>query len=321
MTSAPALPRAVLGLLGQVTSGYGGPVTVASPITLLRDAAGMTLRQLFAGPANPPGPIPETVFSRDAGLFGPDSVTWQVHSHMSVLVGGFRSLLVQTLHPLAMAGVAGHSNYRSDPLGRLRRTANFVAATTFGTTSQAEAALNRVRRVHGQVRGTASDGRPYSASDPELLAWVHHVEVESFLLAYQRLGPGLGAREADRYVAEMAGLGTRLGVSDPITTAAALHAWVRNHPDRRVTTEARAAVRFLLAPPLPFSARGPYAVLLAGAISLIPVRDRLRLGLLLPGPIAGRLACEPAAKAMVAVLGWAMGPSPALASARVRLRA
>jgi uncharacterized protein (DUF2236 family) len=286
------------------------------------------MRQLFAGPPSPSGQgsaangaLKAGTDSRDAGLFGPDSVTWRVHSHMSVLVGGFRSLLVQTLHPLAMAGVAGHSNYRTDPLGRLQRTANFVGATTYGTTEQAEAAIDRVRRVHGQVRGTASDGRPYSATDPELLAWVHHVEVESFLLAYQRLGPGLEEREADQYVAEMAGLGARLGVEQHITTAAALHDWVRNHPDQRVSAEARAAVRFLLVPPLPLAARGPYAVLLAGAISLIPVRDRRRLGLFLPGAMSGKLACEPAARAMVAALGWAMGPSPALANARARIGA
>jgi uncharacterized protein (DUF2236 family) len=297
---------------------------VTSPLTHLRNAAGNTLRELLtpagyvpaAGPSlSRPGSAP----AADPGLFGPGSVTWRVHSHMSSLVGGFRSLLLQTLHPLAMAGVAQHSSFRTDPLGRLQRTAGFVAITTYGTTAEAEAAIDKVRRVHERVRGVAPDGRPYSANDPDLLAWVHHVEVQSFLVAYQRIGPGLSAGEADRYVAEMALLGERLGVKEPVTTAAGLHEWVGKHPERQVTPSAREAVRFMLAPPLPLPARAPYTVLLAGAVSLIPFRTRTQLGLWWPGPIGGRLACEPAARAMAAALAWAMGPSVALAKAEARL--
>jgi uncharacterized protein (DUF2236 family) len=238
---------------------------------------------------------------------------------MSSLVGGFRSLLVQTLHPLAIAGVAEHSNFRADPLGRLQRTAGFVAITTYGTTAEAEAAIARVRRVHEHVQGVAPDGRPYSANDPDLLAWVHHVEVQSFLVAYQRIGPGLSAREADRYVAEMARLGGRLGVEEPLTTVADLHEWVDNHPERLVTPSAREAVRFMLAPPLPLPLRAPYTVLLAGAISLIPMRARTQLGLWWLGPVSGRLACQPAARAMAAAMAWALGPSVPLARAEARL--
>jgi uncharacterized protein (DUF2236 family) len=288
-------------------------VPVRAPKAVLRSAAASTMRRVFAaGPpiaADPQG---------DAGLFGPESVTWRVHADLSMLVGGIRALIVQSLHPLAMAGVAEHSNYRSDPLGRLRRTAAFVATTTYGSTAEADAAIARVRAIHDRVRGVAPDGRVYAANDPELLAWVHHVEVQSFLLAYQRVGPGLGRDDADRYVREMAGLGVRLGVPAPVTTAADLHAWVRDVPGQHVTAEARAAARFLVLPPLPLAARGPYAVLLAAAISLVPIRPRLALGLLLPGPIAGRLACEPAARALVGALGWSLGPSPALARAHAR---
>jgi uncharacterized protein (DUF2236 family) len=257
----------------------------------------------------------------DAGLFGPDSVTWHVHSNFSMFVGGIRALIVQTLHPLAMAGVAQHSNYRADPLGRLHRTAAFIAKTTYGTTGEADAAIAKVRAIHEHVQGVAGDGRPYSAGDPELLAWVHHVEVQSFLLAYQRVGPGLSPAGADRYVSEMARLGERMGVRAPMTTAEALHAWVRDHPEQRVTAEARAAVRFLLLPPLPLAARAPYAVLLAAAISLVPLRQRLALGLVLPGPVVGRLASEPVAAALVGALGWSLGPSPALEQARARVGA
>jgi uncharacterized protein (DUF2236 family) len=289
---------------------------VRAPKTVFRSAAASTMRRVFAaGPpiaADPHG---------DAGLFGPDSVTWRVHADFSMLVGGIRALIMQSLHPLAMAGVAQHSNYRTDPLGRLRRTAAFVATTTYGSTAEADAAIARVRSIHDRVQGVAADGRLYSANDPALLAWVHHVEVQSFLLAYQRIGPGLSRQDADRYVREMAGLGARLGVRDSVTTASELHAWVRDVPDQRVTADARAAARFLVVAPLPLAARAPYAVLLAAAISLVPIRQRLALGLLLPGPITGRLACEPAARALVGALGWSLGPSPALERAHARVGA
>lgn len=289
--------------------------TAAPP--LLRLAAGSALHQVFSAP-------PETLRAigngGDAGLFGPDSVAWRVHAHPSALVGGIRSLLVQTLHPLAMAGVDQHSDYRSSPIARLQGTVSYVATTTFGSTAQAREAVAAVRRVHEHVRGVAPDGRPYSANDPDLLAWVHHVEVESFLLAYEHTGPGLRAGDADRYVAEMARLGELIGVRSPLANAAALHNWVLHHPDVEVTPEARSAVRFLARLPLPLAARPAYTVLLSAAIGLIPLRWRLELGLLLPGPVTGRLACVPAARALCAAMGWALGPSPALMAATARVR-
>jgi uncharacterized protein (DUF2236 family) len=285
-------------------------------MTFIRDAASASIRGVFRAPDDA---RPVQNGDTDAGLFGPDSVTWRVHGHLSVLVGGVRALLVQTLHPLAMAGVAQHSQYRSDPLGRLGRTAAFVGTTTYGTTSEADAAIATVRRVHERVRGFAPDGREYAANDPELLAWVHYVEVQSFLLAYQRIGPGCSPAEADRYVAEMARFGARMGVRESLNTAAALHEWVDAHPEQRVTGDARAAVRFLMWPALPVTVRGPYTVLLAAAISLIPFRQRLALGLVIPGPVAGRVVCEPAARALVGALGWTLGPSPALRAAHARV--
>jgi len=152
--------------------------------------------------------------SGDAGLFGPDSVTWRVHAHPSALVGGLRALLVQTMHPLAMAGVAQHSRYRDDPLGRFRRTAEFVNATTYGTTAEAEAAIALVRRIHTRVNGVAPDGRAYRADDPALLSWVHNVEVDSIAAAYHRFGPGFAPGDADRYVAEMTTLAVLMGADD-----------------------------------------------------------------------------------------------------------
>lgn len=287
-----------------------------SALELARRSAGGALREVFSAP---PATLRALADAGDQGLFGPGSVTWRVHAHPAALVGGIRSLIVQTLHPLAMAGVAQHSNYRSDPLGRLKRTSAFVATTTYGSTAQAEEAVASVRRVHERVRGVAPDGRPYYANDPGLLAWVHHVEVESFLLAYRRLGPGLSDADADRYVEEMARLGELIGASPVLKRARPLTEWVLHHPEAHATPEARAAVRFLVGLPLPLVARPAYALFVGAAISLVPWRWRLQLGLALPGPVSGRLLSEPAARGLVSAMGWLLGPSPALANARARV--
>ena len=127
----------------------------------------------------------------------------------TMLIGGFTALLLQSLHPLAMAGVAAHSSYREDPLGRLRRTAGFVAATTFGTVEEAEAAIAQVQRVHRRVKGIAPDGRPYSAADPELVTFIHVAEVASFLASSQRYGTRpVTPAECDRYYEEVAPVAT-----------------------------------------------------------------------------------------------------------------
>lgn len=291
----------------------------AAPLAKLAGVTtGAALREVFSAR---PATIQALSHRGDAGLFGPESVAWKVHAHPAAVVGGLRSLIVQTLHPLVIAGVEQHSNYRVDPLGRLQRTADFIAITTFGTTAQANAAISSLEKVHQRVRGTAPDGRPYSANDPELLAWVHHVEVESFVLAYKRAGPGMSDADADRYVGEMARLAEVMGVASPITTWGALRRWVLQHPEVHATEEARTAVRFLARLPLPLAARPAYALLLSAAISLVPPTWRLKLGLLFPGPISGRAACEPAARLLTTAMGWALGPSPAITNARSRASA
>ena len=140
-----------------------------------------------------------------------------------MFIGGIRALLLQSLHPLAMAAVAGHSGYRGDPWGRLQRTSYFLAVTTFGRASDAQEAIDRVRAMHERVTGTAPDGRPYAASDPHLLTWVHIAEADSFLRAHARFGAQpLDQARRDGYVADLARIGTALGVPDPPRTEAEL---------------------------------------------------------------------------------------------------
>jgi Uncharacterized protein conserved in bacteria len=152
------------------------------------------------------------VSSRNA-LFAPTSVAWRVHGDVaSMMAGGIASLLLQMLHPAVLAGVWDHSNFRADMHGRLRRTARFIATTTYAHRSEAEAMLRRVRSVHESVRGQLPDGTTYYANDPALLAWVHVTETHSFLNAWNRYGePWMSRADQDQYFAEMAAIGAALG--------------------------------------------------------------------------------------------------------------
>ncbi len=254
----------------------------------------------------------EFVFDPDTPrLFGPESAAWAVHSDVSMLVGGLRALLLQALHPLAMAGVADHSTYRTDPLGRLQRTGSFIATTTFGTMAEAEQVIQVVRRVHDGVVGRAPDGRPYSANDPHLLMWVHCTEVDSFLAARLRYGEvPLSAEQADRYVAEMAIIAEKLGVIDPPRSRRELRdQLVAFRPELQVGSQARGTVRFLLMPPLALAARPAYGVVSTAAISLLPRYARRKLWLPI-APLAEPAAIRPATALLLRTLRWALGDHP-----------
>ena len=148
--------------------------------------------------------------------FTADDPIWQVHNDVSMFVGGIRALLLQSLHPVAMAAVSAHSGFRGDPWGRLHRTSHFLATTTYGTIGDAEASIARVNAIHRRIKGTTPDGVAYRADDPELLAWIHLAEVDSFLTCYQELATvPLDDAAADRYVAQSALVADRLGVLGP----------------------------------------------------------------------------------------------------------
>lgn len=250
--------------------------------------------------------------ARGERWFGPDSPIQRVHGDSAMFVGGLRAILLQSLHPHAMAGVAQHSDYRRDPWGRLQRTADFLAATTFGPVDQAQLAIARVRAVHEHVTGVADDGQPYEANDPHLLRWVHIVEVDSFLAANRRHGADpLSEPEADEYVAQMAVIATELGVLDPPRSVAAVRHQIGSYrPELRATREAREAARFLLVqPPVSLAARPVYGVIAANAVALLPRWARLPLRL--PWlPVTERLAVQPAGRVLTGGLRWALRHSP-----------
>ena len=227
-----------------------------------------------------------------------------------MLIGGLSALLFQMLHPLAMAGVAQHSNYRSDPLGRLERTASFLGTTTFGTDEEARAAIDRVRRVHGRVRGVASDGRPYSAADPDL---AHLGPRRRGLELPRRLprvlagGPDPG--EADEYLDAMARVALDLGAVDVPRSTADLEAYfVEVRPRLGLTPEARTARNFVLRG----VGRWPhevatYGLLVGAAQGVLPgwARRQLRLPAL---PAADLLAVRPSARMLGTAFRWVVTP-------------
>lgn len=275
------------------------------PVSYLRRGIGAALRQAISG--NEELDRSELASVDDPGLFGPGSPIWRVHGDLSMLIGGLRALLLQTLHPLAMAGVAEHSDYRQDPWGRLHRTGRFLGSTTFGTTAAAEASIEAVKRIHGRVRGIAPDGRPYAADDPHLMLWVHITEADSFLTSYHRYGEGrLTQAEADDYVAQMAEIARRLGAEDPPTDEASLAARLEAfRTEVRATGQAREAVRFLLVPPVPLLARGAYGLIAAAAIASLPGWAQRQLWLPVP-PLVDPLVIRPAALTLTRTFGWAL---------------
>jgi uncharacterized protein (DUF2236 family) len=219
----------------------------------------------------------------DGGVLEPGAVARRVVGHPAALIGGLRALVIQSLHPLAMAGVAQHSDYRNRALQRLQRTSAYVAAGVFGDTATAQAAGARVRRLHARVRGIDPvTGRPYSADDPETQVWVHAVEWHSFLAAHRAFGPALSREEEDRYIAEGVTIAALVGTPAELVPASveqmrAYFASVR--PGLCVSAPARDAIDFVLRPPLTrelLPVQAPLRVFAAAAVALVP-RDLRRL--------------------------------------------
>jgi len=285
----------------------------------LRDRVGTAVRaSLGAGPSE----LDRYVEGRgDPGLFGPGSVVWSVHADLpAMLIGGLSALIAQTLHPLAMAGVAGHSRYQDDPLDRLRRTARFVAGTTFGAMPFVLSLVDTVREVHERVRGTAPDGRPYSASDPDLLRFVHATEVFGFLSAHQAYSPRpLLREEKDRYLCEVAVVAELLGATDVPRSLDSLRGYFSAiSADLALTDQAKTALRFLTTPS---GRRAPeriaHGVVIGAAIDLLAEPFRAAGGFGRPA-LPLRLVSRAAASSLASATRLAIGPSVVAALALER---
>jgi uncharacterized protein (DUF2236 family) len=249
------------------------------------------------------------------GWFGPGDAIWTVHGSVSTFVGGIRSLYLQALHPLALAGVDRHSTYRQDPFGRLQRTGAFLAATTYGSAELAQQTVDAIGVLHRRVQGTAQDGRRYSAQDPRLLEWVHISLVDSMLAAYLCLGRD-GAVDADAYVADMAVVGARMGVLDPPTTVPALEErFAGFREELRVDATVRRTHAFVTHAPLPLALRPGYRVLARAAWATLPA---WALDLLGSRPHAAAVDLA-AADVSLRVLRSALVASPARLAGEQRL--
>lgn len=250
----------------------------------------------------------------DPGLFGPDSVTWRVHSDTpAMLIGGVSSLMLQMLHPGAMAGVADHSVYEDDPFGRLQRTGTFVGGTTFGSTPTAEKLIDIVRGVHRSVVGVRPDGITYGASDPDLLCWVHVAEHAQFLRAHQLFGARpLPAADVDRYFAEVAEVARRLGATGIPTDAVGVDEYfVAIRAQLCFGEQTSRALRYILAPKSDvLMDRAAYTALVRASAAILPDWASHLLGIRQPWPelVANRFT----AWGLCRTLRWALGPNEVL---------
>jgi uncharacterized protein (DUF2236 family) len=248
------------------------------------DAAGLVARSASAYVAG----VPE--HPADDGLFGPASVSWRMSADLSSPVAGLRALLMQALHPLAMAGVDQHSGWRHDPVGRLAATSAYLATISFGDRAAAARAAARVRGIHEHVRGTDPvTGRPYAASDPALLLWVHAALVDSSLAACGLFGTALPPADADRYVAEMVIAAQLVGVPTamiPSSTAELEHYLSSARPELRRTPAAAESVGYLLEPPgLDVDIAEIWQDIRDGAIAALPGWAREMYGYPEPPPL------------------------------------
>ena len=210
----------------------------------------------------------------DDGFFSKGSPGWLVHGDFtSMMIGGTSALLLQMLHPHALAGVWDHSNWRADPLGRLKRTAQFMGLTTYGDTARARASIAHVRRIHDRVHGALPDGTPYSANDPATLTWVHIAGASRFLAAYVRYrDPAFPRAAQDEYYAQSAQVARELGAADVPRNAAAVDRYLRMvRPKLRADSRTREVARALLDQPAPdLASAGMGRVMIDAAIDLLP---------------------------------------------------
>jgi uncharacterized protein (DUF2236 family) len=254
------------------------------------------------------GDTPFLESTADAGFFGPESVSWRVHGDFtSMLIGGEAALLLQMLHPRALAGVWDHSNFREDMAGRLRGTARFIAGTTYGSADEAAGLIAHVRKIHDHVHGTLPDGTPYSANDPELLTWVHVAEVKSFLDAFLRYrAPDLPAADQDRYFAETALIAEKLGATEVPKTRAAVDVYLKAvRPELLYDHRTRDVAAALLGQKAPNPAVDGFMKLtFEAAKDLLPGWAKAMHGF--PEAPVSRPAVRAAARSLGVVLRWAL---------------
>jgi len=286
----------------------------------VRERVASGFRRMVSGdPSGAPEWVRDMATGTDEGYFGPESAAWAVHGSLPTLVGGVRALLMQALHPGALAGVHQHSRYQEDALGRLAGTTQWLTVVTFGDKAAADRECARVRGMHRRVVGTyatESGQRAYSASDPDLLRWVHIAFTDSFLATHRVWGGVIPGGE-DAYVREWATAGELVGVENPPRSVAELRKQIADYgPQLRGDDTARETARFIRNVPVPLAGRPAYAVLFAGAVSTLPQDHRRMLGV----PDLPMAVTRPAVSGILATLAKILGPaSPSMQAAHTRV--
>ena len=256
----------------------------------------------------------------DHGLFGPRSLVWRVHRDRTFPLAGIRSLIVQALHPLAMAGVAQHSTWQQDPFGRIAATSGYILTVTYGDTEAARKAGSFVRGVHGHVTGTDPvTGLAYRAGDPSLLLWIHAAMVDSIVRIVQRYGRGLDSDDADRYVAEMVKFAELVGVpADAVPpSVAALKEYIESVELLQATSAARESIALVLDPPwLDAETRELWRDLGQVAIGTLPDWARAMYGFDQPPPES--MEREPV-RQLIGAMDFAYESLPGVMEARERI--
>ena len=273
-----------------------------SPLEPIRQRIVAHVRGVFNDPAKGEAPTPPS----DDAWFEKDSPIRLVHADVvGMLVGGVRGLLLQMLHPHALQGVLDFSDFRSDMHGRLKRTARFIAVTTFAHRDEAQAAIDRVNRIHANVAGTLPDGTPYEATDPRTLAWVHVVEAQSFLAGYMRyVDPQMTLAAQDEYFDQFALIAGKLG-ADPLprTRAEADRIFAELRSDLSTSPKAREVARLVLSQRPEGTPRALQKMLATEAVSILPAFARRLLHL--DTPQWNALPARIGTQATASTLRWA----------------
>ena len=277
---------------------------------MILEPAKVAIRRRITALFNDASKNERPILRRADALFAPDSVAWRVNGDIvTMMIGGVSGLLLQMLHPAVLAGVWDHSNFRTDMHGRLRRTAKFIAVTTYDHAEHGLAAIDHVRGIHDRIGGVLPDGTAYQAGDPALLAWVHVTEAISFLDAWIRYAePDMSLADQDRYFVEMALVADRLGADPVPRDRAAAEALIQSmRPPLRADVRTREVAQLVLnqsvGAALTDAASG---VIMRAGVDLLPDWAREMHGLTIP-PVA---VVRAGAHALGRTLGWAYAGSP-----------
>lgn len=288
-------------------------------IHFLQNYIGRRFRVLLCGdPSGIPPWLGTVAEGKGPGFFVPGDAPWVVHGDMATLVGGVRALLVQALHPGSLAGVRNHSRYKSDPLGRLAGTIQWLTVTTYASREAILREAGRVRGMHGKVRGTyrdaAGNDREYDASDPELLLWVHIAFMDSFLRCHQAYSAKPIPGGADDYIQLWGRSVEPLGLKDAPRDEAALLEDIRNFDLQLVVNDdTREVLEWLRRPPLPWMAGMAYRLLFQAAYLTLPEHHREMIGL----RTMPRMVLVPFTRWFLQVLRFAIGPEDPIQEAAI----